>query len=255
MINMSELTWQLFSEVLGRETILRIFLPDAIPECTPLENLAEAEVVVALHGLGGSSRQIPAFTQLEYLATKYQTVIILPEANRSFYLNYPERFSDFICEEMLEKLVQVFQFPAPHEARWNLIGVSMGGYGALKLASQYPDKFKKSCALSAALDYKILSEGSGEETFKLPSESNWPWPPSEGPYTWDISKQVTYCLLCGLDDPFYPANLAFRDYLTSKNAMVSSYFEAGSHTWPYWNKALQRALRFVRELPIDQLDF
>lgn len=252
---MSEIIWNFYSDTLGRETSIRIYFPDAINECTPLDGLFNNEVTIALHGLGGNSRQISSFTPIEYLATKYKTIVILPEASRSFYLNNKENFQDFICSELIDKLVTNFNIPSPSSNKWNIIGISMGGYGAINIASKNHNIFKKSCGISSALDYEILLDGSKEESFKLPTDENWPWIESEDPLSLKLSNQVEYCLLCGTDDPFYRSNLGFKNYLENNSIKYTSFFEKGDHSWPYWNIAIQRSMRFIRGYDISLLDY
>lgn len=252
---MSEIIWNFYSKSLGRETTLRIYPPDSIEESTPLDCLNDYEIIIALHGLGGSSRQISSYTNIEYLASKFKCRVILPEANRSFFLNAKENFKDYIIDEIPKKLTTYFNIKNPDVKKWNIIGISMGGFGALNLANQ-SNIFSKSCGISSALDYDLLKNGTYEENFILEKEKyiEWPWDINNKPLNWKINKNVEFCLLCGNQDPFLKSNKEFLDVLKNSETNYKYFFEEGDHSWIYWNKAIIRAFKFIRELDIENIN-
>ncbi|MDU2828972.1 MAG: alpha/beta fold hydrolase [Intestinibacter bartlettii] len=252
---MSEIIWNFYSKSLGRETTLRIYPPDSIEESTPLDYLDDYEIVIALHGLGGSSRQISSYTNIEYLASKFKCWVILPEANRSFFLNSKENFKDYILNEIPQKINSYFNLKSISDKKWNIIGISMGGFGALNLANQ-SNIFSKSCGISSALDYALLRNGIDGENFILENEKSiiWPWDENHETFTRNINKNIEFCLLCGNQDPFLSSNKYFLDMLKENKGKYKYFFEDGDHSWIYWNKAIIRAFKFIRELDIEDID-
>lgn len=252
---MSEIIWNFYSKSLGRETTLRIYPPDSVEESTPLDCLDDYEIVIALHGLGGSSRQISSYTNIEYLASKFKCRVILPEANRSFFLNAKENFKDYIINEIPEKINSYFNLKSISDKKWNIIGISMGGFGALNLANQ-SNIFSKSCGISSALDYTLLRNGIDGENFILENEESiiWPWDEKNETFNNKINQNVEFCLLCGNQDPFLSSNKYFLDILKGNKASYKYFFEDGDHSWIYWNKAIIRAFKFIRELDIENID-
>lgn len=252
---MSEIIWNFYSEFLGRETTLRIYPPDSIEESTPLESLNDYEIVIALHGLGGSSRQISSYTNIEYLASKFKCWVILPEASRSFFLNSKENFENYIIDEIPKKVTSYFNLKNPIEKKRNIIGISMGGFGALNLANK-SNIFSKSCGISSALDYDLLKNGIDGESFIIENEksTNWPRDKTISPDAWLVNKNVEFCLLCGNQDPFLKSNKQFIKILENRKINFKYLFENGDHSWIYWNKAIIRAFKFIRSLNIDSVD-
>ena len=252
---MSEIIWNFYSKSLGRETTLRIYPPDSVEESTPLDCLDDYEIVIALHGLGGSSRQISSYTNIEYLASKFKCRVILPEANRSFFLNAKENFKDYIINEIPKKINSYFNLKSISDKKWNIIGISMGGFGALNLANQ-SNIFSKSCGISSALDYTLLRNGIDGENFILENEQSiiWPWDENHEIFTRKINKDVEFCLLCGNQDPFLSSNKYFLDILKENKVTYKYFFEDGDHSWIYWNKAVIRAFKFIRGLDIENIN-
>jgi len=82
----------------------------------------------------------------------------------SFYINSPftGNFADYIIKDVIEYIDTNFH-TLPNKENRALIGPSMGGYGALYLFFNYPDKFNSTAALSPAnmttriLNHKMLT--------------------------------------------------------------------------------------------------
>ncbi len=122
----------------------------------------------------------------------------------------------------------------------------MGGYGALKLALKYPRLFGHALSFSGALNVTRLPEyhqvfghpvadrayRRANDLFYLAEEALCEMP-IERPH---IS------LNCGTEDPFVEASRAFHQHLQFLGYGHKYWEEKGQHTWPYWNRALRRAL-------------
>lgn len=118
--------------------------------------------IIYLHcSEAASLREYPAFTQ-EF--DRYGLRVIEPVTGRSWWTNriWPE-FDDSISAEAYV-LEHVVPFVAEH---WNsqppqlaLLGISMGGQGALRMAYKYPNVFPTVAAIAPAIDFqKRIDEG------------------------------------------------------------------------------------------------
>src|SRR5262249_44327733 len=114
--------------------------------------------ILYLHDLDGSPfRDRPAFTRL---FDELRLACVCPQGDHSWW-------ADRLCPEfdprttaeryVLDQVVPFFQ------SRWGLsgravglLGIGMGGQGALRLAFKYPDRFPVVAALAAALEYHEL---------------------------------------------------------------------------------------------------
>lgn len=248
---MSEVIWSHYSESLGRETSLRIYFPDSQHESTPIESLDKTEYLLALHGLGGNSRQLNSYLPLEYLSSKFNTTVIVPDGYRSFYTNNNEEIEKYLCKELPEKLNKYFTIPHPKDHKWNITGISMGGFGSIYLSSKYKNLFNKICPISSALSRDLLIDGSEDEDFILEHEKtkDWPWKKDQSHENVNFDANQKILILCGKEDPFYKDNEDF----VKNNPNINSYFEGGDHSWIYWQKAIIRSFKFIRDLDYKDL--
>lgn len=254
---MSEITWLKRSYSLGMETSVNIILPDSFSEASPLYPDSAPILVYLLHGLGGNGTQWRRFTTIEYAATKYGAIVVAADAGRSFYQNKTVAWSDFWTRELPEWVHSTFCLP--EKIQTHLLGISMGGYGALRLASLAPQNYQGIASLSPALDRKLLVEGCEEESFVLAGEgSDFPWPESDSLESMILKNKEQWprtLLLCGEYDPFLPSAQQFVAWAKESSLPLEAFYEPGDHAWPYWEVALKRALKFFRQDDYKALDY
>jgi S-formylglutathione hydrolase FrmB len=116
-------------------------------------------VLYFLHGLGQDERTLfdtGGWNLIEDLRQQHKIgdfLIVAPEGRRSFYVNSADgrvRYSDFLLQEFIPYVERQFRIRAGRQNR-AVSGVSMGGYGALRLAFAHPELFSSVSAQSAAL--------------------------------------------------------------------------------------------------------
>jgi S-formylglutathione hydrolase len=122
------------------------------------QELKDLPLVLNLHGGGGSrdglKRQAQLWSRLWKDKTIPPAVVVMPSVGkRSFYMNYrdgSEQWEDFIMLELIPHLRK--QFSIGKDSRRTLImGVSMGGMGALRMAFKYPEFFGAVAALEPGI--------------------------------------------------------------------------------------------------------
>jgi putative tributyrin esterase len=210
-------------------------------------------VVVLLHGVYGShwawALKGGAHRTASRLAAEgaiRPMVLAMPSdglwGDGSGYL--PHRTQDFerwIVEEV--PLVARLASPAcGSQSPLLLAGLSMGGFGALRLAAKYPGRFSAASAHSAATHFNqmqafveehpaaftVLEEDRSVLDQILRSRGALP------PIRFD----------CGLEDPLLEGNRHLHEALT-KARVPHTYEEfPGGHTWSYWSQHLEDSLRF-----------
>lgn len=136
---------------------------------------------------------------------------------------------------------------APFDKRNHAVGgLSMGGYGAVKLALKHPEKFALSFSHSGALEKPRVAEPHPifghpvedrarrirEDVFFLTERAACNLP-TERPFL---------MLDCGLDDDHLDANRRFRDHLVFLGYPHLYRELPGHHTWPYWDRAFKTLL-------------
>jgi S-formylglutathione hydrolase FrmB len=116
-------------------------------------------VLYDLHGLGDNEQSLMntgAWSLIQDLREQHKIgefLIVTPDGARSFYINSRdgrERYSDFFLQEFMPTIEHRYRVRAGRNTR-GITGMSMGGYGALRLAFAYPQLFSSVSAHSAAL--------------------------------------------------------------------------------------------------------
>jgi len=116
-------------------------------------------VLYFLHGLGDNEQTLfnsGGWTLLDDLRNRHKMgdfLIAAPEGRRSFYINSADGsvlYSDFLLQEFLPHIESKYRIRAGRAGR-AISGISMGGYGALRLAFAHPELFSAVSAQSAAL--------------------------------------------------------------------------------------------------------
>jgi S-formylglutathione hydrolase FrmB len=116
-------------------------------------------VLYDLHGLGDNEQSLMntgAWSLIQDLREQHKIgefLIVTPDAGQSFYINSRDgrvRYSDFFREEFMPAIEHRYRVRPGRNAR-GITGMSMGGYGALRFAFAYPQRFSSVSAHSAAL--------------------------------------------------------------------------------------------------------
>lgn len=116
-------------------------------------------VLYFLHGLGENEQTLfntGGWNLIEDLRQQQKIsdfLIVAPEGDRSFYINSANGkvlYADFLLREFIPYIESKYRVRPGREGR-AITGVSMGGYGAFRLAFAHPEMFSSVSAESAAL--------------------------------------------------------------------------------------------------------
>ena len=130
-------------------TSLTVFTPEAM---TRQESRVPG-LLVLLHGLTGNHAVWPMRTDLQSLADRHNLVIALPDGARSFWLDQAVglEWGRWVGSELPSLLRSVLRVSAARSETF-IGGLSMGGYGAVRAAFDYPRTFGGVISLSGTLD-------------------------------------------------------------------------------------------------------
>jgi putative tributyrin esterase len=230
------------SAALDRDMQYRVLLPAKIPSGQSLP------VVYLLHGGGGGFGDWSNYSDVSRFGTGL--ILVMPEGNSSYYVNSAtrpgDRYEDYIVNDLISDVESKFPAERIRSGR-AVVGVSMGGFGAVELALTHPNLFSFAAGLSPAIDVpsrpfsvKRISQwrqhrsifgpwGSearhGRDPFVLARSAN----PAQVPYLY---------LSCGEQEGLMPANRRFAELLASRHFQYEFHSSPGGHDWNQWNQRL-----------------
>lgn len=236
------------SAALNRDMPYRVILPANIRQDEKLP------VVYLLHGGGGGYRDWSNYSDVAQFAAS-GLILVMPEGNSSYYTNSAtvpqDRFEDYIVKDLISDVES--RFPAaqgrPNRA---IVGVSMGGFGAVKIALRYPNLYVFAGGISPALDvptrpfsikriaqwrfHSAIFGPEGSETRK----ENDPFllvqsaDPAAAPY---------FFLTCGDREGLLPANRKFAALLEKRKFVYEFHVVPGDHNWTQWSREVPDVFR------------
>jgi len=125
-----------------------------------------------------------------------------------------------------------------------IAGLSMGGFGALRLGAKYPDRFRGISAHSAVTTLGRLAEATGDRLDGLPGFGQ----PDGAALHWlevNAERLPPLRFDCGTDDHLLPGNRALHAALDARGIEHQYEEFAGAHDWLYWRLHLADSLRFL----------
>lgn len=143
------------SSILSRPVRYCAFLPESFDR----DKTRQYPVLYYLHGLGDNEQSLLNFggwdviSELRGQGKIGDFIVLAPSGGHTFYLNSADgtiRYEDFLIKEFMPQMEKKYRAEGTRATR-GITGVSMGGYGALRLAFKYPDEFAAVSAQMPAL--------------------------------------------------------------------------------------------------------
>lgn len=249
-----------FAESLGMGTSVVLLMPQAAAgigmegaDATngPGTTADGVPVLYLLHGLSDDCTIWERRTSIERYATEKGIAVVMPEVRRSFYCDEAvgEKYWTYVSEELPELVARTFHVSTAREDTF-VAGLSMGGFGAFKLALNHPDRFAAAASLSGALDLPRLDLGdSSGHLF----ERVWNGRPRTGTAddlvgllgAVDPSSVPALFLDCGTEDFLAADNRRFIDAAEQHSVDLTSRLRPGDHAWEFWDQSIQDVLDWL----------
>ncbi len=252
------LTLEIDSPAVG-PTAVSLLLPARFEE----EPEATWPVLYLLHGATNDHRTWIEQTDVESLTEDLDLLVVMPDGgDYGFYSDWwndggggMQRWETYHLTELPPLLERDFRATD----RRAIAGLSMGGFGAISYAARHPGMFRAAASFSGVLDIFSLGGRLGEDIWGDRREqfANWEAhdPISLAPALEGTELYVAW----GEGDPgpldeegarFDPVeawlaagNRRFADRLAELGLPVTiDAYGPGTHTWPYWERGLERAL-------------
>lgn len=252
------------SEALGRDENYAVELP---PSYTTAKS-RRYPVVFFLHGQFGNENDWERYDineLFEKMTADHELaemIVVMPNGRSSFFIDSfdgKSKYEDFIVKELVPQIDKDYRTLARREDR-GIMGVSMGGFGALTLAMKHPDVFSVVATHSAAVLEEIPQPSSTDrrmqfrlqlasQVFGNPIDKNF-WAHNNPILLADtLSHKPSLKIYfdCGDQDRFgfnVGAEVLDRT-LTAHHIDHEFHIFPGNHGWEYARENVPRSLRFV----------
>ncbi|MBP5159384.1 MAG: alpha/beta hydrolase fold domain-containing protein [Lachnospiraceae bacterium] len=253
------------SEALKRITTFHAFLPNDTLEGVKINNPnydRPPKTLFLLHGYTGSSADWICGSDAMMISRRYNLAIVMPSGENSFYIDRKttgHAYETYISSDLPSYVSKSLGLSLEKNDIF-IGGLSMGGYGALRLALKNPETYGAAFGLSSALiteDIKKLANGEKsfaeelanreyyEEIFgdlkNLDQSDKDPGFLVRRNKTEHVANPPLY-MACGTEDPLLENNRVFAKYLRAEEVDITYVEEPGIHEWDFWTRQLEPAV-------------
>lgn len=252
----------LFLNSLCRPSSFKMIIPNDVRQGVPTDDSPYQKrgmkTLFLLHGYTGAAENwVP-----EELAQKYNFAIVMPNGENGFYLNglsTGHAFQTLVGEELVDYVRRTFGLAKTPEDTC-IMGLSMGGFGALHTVLAYPETFGKAVALSSALivhdiahmkegedngmaNYAYYHECFGDLETVEESDNN---PETLIKKLKAAGKKLPEIYMaCGTEDFLIENNRAFHRFLTEENVPHEYSERPGIHDMVFWSGSVPGAVEWM----------
>jgi len=249
-----------FPETLGLRSAMYILLPQRTLAEAKSKPTPKYRTLYLLHGHSDDHTAWQRWTSIERYVEGLSLAVVMPAVHLSFYndMAYGGKYWQFFSEEVPALVRDMFPLSAEPEDNF-VAGLSMGGYGAFKLALTHPARFAAAASLSGAVDIReVVREKKSDplnkawqaemrtvfgDLGKVPGSKHDLFKLARKVARGTVKPRLYQC--CGTEDFLHADNVRFRDAIR-KLPLDLTYEEGpGEHEWGYWDKMIQNVLRWM----------
>ncbi|AWB67650.1 ATPase [Saccharobesus litoralis] len=179
-------------------------------------------------------------------------VVVMPSdgglMDGSGYLPLIEQgnYDGWIVEDVLAAVKQTVDCVTENSNVY-ISGLSMGGYGALRLGAKYPEIFKGISAHSSVTSLDDLQQFIDNPISDYQCQSS-----NEANIRYWLEKHKAILppirFDCGKDDSLFESNLSLEKFMLEQGIEHSFEAFSGGHEWPYWNEHVRKTLTFFAQI-------
>ena len=251
---MAHLRCDFFSDALGLSTSMTVILPQPTASQIGMTGTAPSgppPVLYLLHGLSDDDTIWLRRTSIERYAAPLGLAVVMPQVHRSFYLDgvHTGSYWTFVSEELPEIVQRFFRVSDRREDTF-VAGLSMGGYGAFRLALHQPERFAAAASLSGVLDLPWLQRQTGREQLMRAVFDGRDTTGSDDDLIALLARVDAATLPwlyvgCGTEDPVLGGNRRFVQAAAGHGIDVTTSFGPGGHEWGLWDTTIEEVLAWL----------
>ena len=245
------------SAALGRVMKYRVLLPERYDA-----SLQRYPVLYLLHGLGGDYRDWTTRSNVAEYSRTLPLIIVMPDGENAWYTNAADgtaRFEDYILTDLQADVVTKFRTIHSRYGR-AIAGLSMGGFGALKLALKRPGAFSIAASFSGAFGAsrdgeleRLIGGAEAERLQKIFGPTGSKTRAENDVFTLAAALKpaaAPYIYIdCGIaDNSLISANRELVAAIHKAGAAYEYHEVAGAHSWDYWDRRIREFLPILMRM-------
>lgn len=235
------------------------------PDWQPEEQLP---LVMFLHGGGGSHYSFERYgghLELDRLmpaGALNRAVVVFPNGDNGFWENWADgtrHYRDWVIDSVLPSVQQQYNtLDCPKNC--HIVGISMGGFGALRMAHFHPDTFESVSAISAPIFTKPEERPSLLLRLLIPFKrifgdvASAKIRDTNPYYSWSdkqLDQKMRLQLVWGDHDHkgIREANENFQRRLSDHHVAHETLVYQGGHKWKFWVPIIENVIKFSLAVP------
>ncbi len=248
-----------FSETLGLLSSMHVLLPQRPLVDARNKPRKKLRTLYLLHGHSDDHTAWQRWTSIERYVEGLNLAVVMPAVHLSFYSDmvYGGNYWQFISEEVPAIVRDMFPLSAKREDNF-VAGLSMGGYGAFKMALTHPERYAAAASLSGAVDIGEVVKGHHHpedkawldgmrnifgDLSKVPGSEHDLLTLARKVAKGNLKPRLYQC--CGTEDFLHADNVRFRDAVRNLPLDLTYEEGPGEHVWSYWDKMIQNVLGWM----------
>ncbi len=253
------------SDVMNKYMGMNVILPDE--DRGFYDEEGKYPVLYLLHGYTDDYTKWARMTSIERYAADLGFAVVMPEGGKSFYTDmaHGDPYFTQITEEIPKYLKK--WFPITQDPKYTFIaGLSMGGYGAMKIGMTYPDRYSVIGSFSGALlmaqtAAEAIADDAEAWLKRLEADIRLVFDDVHhvvgGPedLLWLAADLVAkkeerpnMYLSCGTDDFILESTAIFCKQLDALKLDYKYYEGPGAHEWAFWDQEVLKFMHWIRSL-------
>lgn len=244
---------RIYSESLGMQTTVNVVIPQRSLNGEIGTNQGRSDnnlkCLYLLHGLSDDNSIWMRRTSIERYAQDYGIFVVMPDGAKSFYtdMKYGMKYYTYISHELPKLIADMFNVSEKREDNY-IAGLSMGGYGALKIALKNSGSFCAAAGLSSVADPE--KQTCFNDTFVPIFGENTSIPDSDSLFKLaekhaDDTDKPRLFMGIGTEDWLYEGNVKLKEHFERLGYDLTYRESAGVHCWELWDEYIQHALKWM----------
>ena len=231
-----------FSNTLGKHVQMNVILPDS--------GKGPFATFYLLHGLSDDYTIWHRRTRIEAYVSGKPIIVVMPDGYRGFYTNANDgpAYFNYMTKDLVEFVDRTFPTKKSRSGRC-VGGLSMGGYGALRIGLGRPDLFGSVNSHSGALWRASLKDtsknsdefqrifgrrpvGTDHDLLHLATKAQ------------KAGTMPKLLIDCGTEDFLLEENRTYHAKLQAAKIPHEYREFPGAHTWDYWDLHVREAIDY-----------